>query len=284
MNTETYSDLERLDDLAEATDYAVVGPHDNRIHEVNTKQFPWNTICHVGRDFGDGRWRGCTGALIGERVVLTAGHCLYNHSMRRAPVRIRVVPGRVDRDQFPFGSVITSEFFAPRRYIDARFPNITDRRNYDYGVILLPQSFSAISRFMTIRVLPDPELVRLKRSKLFTIAGYPGDRPVGSMWRHTERVRRITPLRLHYTMDTCPGHSGSPIWYIRRADSTRVIVGVHTSGIVDERGRAYGCSQGTILAPPGLMNSGVRITQEVLDDISDPRRNVGGVEPMVRLP
>jgi V8-like Glu-specific endopeptidase len=284
MQVETQTEVDLLDDLSDAVDYAIVGPRDSRVHEINTARFPWNTICHLGRDFGDGRWRGCTGALIGPRLVLTAGHCLYNHRFRRTPQRIRVIPGRADRDRFPYGTLITTEYFAPQRYIDARFPNIIDRQNFDYGVVILPQQFQRISRFMTIRVLNDEELVRLKRSKLFTIAGYPGDRPIGTMWRHTERLRQIMPQRLHYTMDTCPGHSGSPVSYIRLSDREHVIVGIHTSGIIDERGRSYGCSPGTILAPPGLMNSGVRITQDVFENISDPYRRVGGVAPMVKLP
>jgi V8-like Glu-specific endopeptidase len=60
--------------LPDQIDYALVGPRDNRVHEIRTEKYPFNTICHLGRDFGDGVWRGCTGTLIGPRMVLTAGH------------------------------------------------------------------------------------------------------------------------------------------------------------------------------------------------------------------
>src|SRR5262245_63657389 len=146
MDTELAAALGNLDDLTDAVDYAVVGPRDSRVHEINTTRFPWNTICYLGRDFGDGVWRGCTGALIGRRTVLTAGHCLFNHRTRKAPERIRISPGRVDRDQFPYGSVVASEYFVPRRYVNSRFPNIADRRNFDYGVIVLPRAFRGIDQ------------------------------------------------------------------------------------------------------------------------------------------
>ncbi len=276
--------LDLLDDLSDAIDYAVVGPRDSRIHEIQTTHFPWNTICHLSRDFGNGRWSGCTGALVGPQVVLTAGHCVYNHLRRSAPLRIRVSPGRASRDVLPFGWVISSEYFVPRRFVEARFPNIRDRQNFDYGVIILPRAFPGITSFMAVEAPNDAQLERLRHSKLFIVAGYPGDRPSGTLWRHAERIRRITPRRIYYTMDTCPGHSGSPVFYTRPQDGERVIVGIHTSGIVDERGRAYGCSRDTVVAPPGLMNAGVRITEEVLHNVRAPNRVPASISPMLKLP
>jgi glutamyl endopeptidase len=118
---------------------------------------------------------------------------------------------------------------------------------------------------MTVRALSDDELDRIRRTKLVTIAGYPGDRPVGTMWRHTERLTGTTRHRLFYTVDTCPGHSGSPIWFRSRQAGERVIIGIHTSGVVDEVGRSFGCSSGTVLAPSTMRNSGVRATTELLE-------------------
>jgi hypothetical protein len=58
---------------------------------------------------------------------------------------------------------------------------------------------------------------------------------------------------------------------------------VHTSGILDERGRSYGCAKGTVLAPPGMMNSGVRLTREVIANLLQPERRVAGAPPMIRV-
>jgi V8-like Glu-specific endopeptidase len=202
MKASLARDFDQLEDLAESVDYAVVGPHDNRVHEVRTRIFPFNTICHLERDFGDGIWRGCTATLISPLKVLSAGHCLYNHRLRRAPVRIRVNPGQSDRDTKPFGSIMTRRFYVPERYVRATNPLHPDRRDFDYGLIVLPSPFNGIRRFMALKALPDGELRRLKSRGLITIAGYPADRPIGTLWRHTERLRRILPKRLYYTVDT----------------------------------------------------------------------------------
>lgn len=278
------SAFDALDSISEAVDYSIVGPRDSRVHEIHTTRFPYNTICYVGRDFGDGVWRGCSGALIAPNLVLTAGHCLFNHRIARAPARIQITPGRADRDERPFGSILSTRFFVPWQYVAAPLLGPEARRNYDYGVVVLPRPFAGIERFMSVQAPSTEEFERLRHQKLFTIAGYPGDRPIGTMWRHTERMAHVAPRRLLYTVDTCPGHSGSPIWFRRRGGAQRVIVGVHTSGVVDERGRPYGCMRGTVLAPPGLFNSGVRLTPDVLANVRHPQRHGPGRRPMMPLP
>lgn len=274
--------IDTLEDLSYAVDYAVIGPRDNRVHETRTTQFPFNTVCHIERDFGDGLWRGCTGTLIAPRIVLTAGHCVYNYRMRRAPARIRVSPGRADRVTMPYGFIISMQYYVPRRFARAPIPIHPDYRKYDYGIIILPRAFQGIREFMAVRALSNDEYERLKHNRLFTIAGYPADRPIGTLWRHTEQLKRVTPRRLFYTVDTCPGHSGSPIWY--KEGQRRYIIGVHTSGPIDESGRAYGCSRGTLYAPPGMMNSGVRIIPEVVANINNPNRRIAGLGAMIKLP
>lgn len=266
-------------DRFETSDYALVGPTDNRIHELRTERFPYSTVCHLGRNFGDGLLRGCSGVLIGPRRLLTAAHCLYSPKLGRPPLRVRIAPGRADRDRFPFGTIDAAAAYVPRRFISPR--NAEDRKDHDYGLVILERPFRQIQRFLPVRSVPDEDWKHLRAKTRLTVAGYPGDRPIGTLWRHSEALRRVGPQRLFYTVDTCPGHSGSPVW----ADlpGGPALVGVHTSGILDEQGRPYGCAPGTVLAPAGMLNSGVRLTPAVIANLRDPERRVGGERPMVRV-
>lgn len=247
--------------LMSGWDRAIVGPHDNRRHTTDTKAYPFNTVCHLMRDFGDGRWRGASGVFIAPNVILTAAHCLYKHRLGRGPVRLLAAPGQRDRDNTPLGKWVGAAFHVPRAYITA---SPVRRRRYDYGVVVLKRR-AGLDRFMPLRAPTRQQWRQWTTTRPLTVCGYPSDKPFGTQWYHREFLRVLTPTRLFYTVDTCPGHSGSPIW--AGGGPEPVLVGVHTTGATDKRGRPYGCKRDSVLAPDGALNSGVRFTAQVLHNL-----------------
>jgi V8-like Glu-specific endopeptidase len=252
-----------LGDLADDSDAALIGPRDSRVQEIETTRFPWNTIVYLCRDFGSGLCSGCSGTLVSPTRVLTAGHCLFSLRRMAAPRTIRVCPGRRDRDTFPYGAIPTSEYWIPPAFRDG-----PGRLDADWGVIVLPRPFPQLRQFLPLCPLSSAALDRLRMSGLVAVAGYPSDRPIGTMWRHAERLAKFDARRLHYTVDTCPGHSGSPI--IARIGGRLCVIGVHTAGLLDSEGRSFGCKRGTVLAPPGSLNSGIRLTPAMSAAVHDP--------------
>ncbi len=246
--------------LEEDFDYSVIGPTDDRFqiaarhNRPSTLLFPFNTICFLEAQLESSFEPWCTGTLIAPQVVLTAKHCL------EGVARIRVNPGvdfsaTTERNRRP----------ASPTSITADSNRFRFHPTLDYGVIILPQRFRRPNQFMRLQARRAPGT-----ATLLTIAGYPCDKPVGTMWGHSNRIplTGVTATHLHYTIDTCPGHSGSPIWLLGNA-GIRLLLGVHTSG-------AGGCENdpiarclptGAPVSPVAGQNSGVRVTCNVIDTI-----------------
>lgn len=273
-------------------EYAVIGPRDDRFEiparrrRPGTLLFPFSTICMLEKYVPGRGWRpGGTGTLIAPQVVLTAKHVLMRLRPVRRPCRvvqrrgafrprIRVTPGaghaaggRIVRPASPPSIVATSTRFRVHPTLD-------------FGVIILPTPFRQPNRFMMLQARSAP-----RTATLLTIAGYPCDKLRGSMWGHSGRIplRNVTTTHLFYTIDTCAGHSGSPIWLLGN-DEIRLLLGIHTNGAsrCDNDPHGVRCRPtGAPVTPVQGENCGVRITCNVIDTVVRWCREFGVTEPVI---
>jgi len=270
-----------LDRLADRADYAIVGPSDGRTRVLNAKMRPYAAICHVQRDFGDGRLSGCSGFLVAPTIVLTAGHCVFSqprylltgHGTAR---RIRITPGRNGEARPPFGSQWAVRWYAHRRFVDQRDVM------YDVGIIVVPRPFSGLSGVLPLAALDDAALQVVRARRVLHIAGFPSDKPRETMWEHSERLDRIGPRALYYSVDTCPGHSGSPVWVWRGRAEQVDAIGIHVAGPTPHERGPWGCRPGVPVAPEGAVNRGIRLTRDLIA-MSREVRNGGTPPNLVEL-
>ncbi|HSK25375.1 MAG TPA: trypsin-like serine protease [Jiangellales bacterium] len=222
---ETAPDTSGLSDVAVASfgpaPEAIIGT-DDRVQIQNTSAHPWRMNASLLITAADGStWIG-TGWFISPRTLITAGHCVFIKNSgvpgRDGWVRsIKVMPGR-NGATLPYGSSTSTTF----RSVTGWTAN--GDHNYDYGAIILPTPLGNTVGWYGFGVYSDGQLT----GSTVNISGYPGDKPAGTQWYHSNRVSAVNPTKVYYTVDTMGGQSGSAVYQIR--DGARMAVAVHAYG------------------------------------------------------
>lgn len=239
-------DMEGLRDIGEASfgradlvAETVLGP-DDRVRITNTSSMPWRMNASLLITAADNStWIG-TAWFIGPHTLMTAGHCVY---IKNSGVpgrdgwvkRIQVMPGR-NGSTLPYGSVTSTSF----RSVTAWTQNGNPDR--DYGAIIIPTQLGNTVGWYGFGVYPDADLLAATGN----IAGYPGDKPSGTLWYDSRKIASVNSLKVFYTIDTAGGQSGSAVYRI--VNGARYGVAIH----------AYGGS---------VTNSGTRINSAVYNNM-----------------
>ena len=219
----------------------VHGP-DDRVQIKKTSLYPWRAHASLVITAADNSvWIG-TGWFIGPHTLMTAGHVVHIKGSgvpgRDGWVKsINVMPGR-NGSQLPYGSVTSRTFHSVTGWTE------DGDENYDYGAIIIPTELGNQVGVFGFGVYSDSSL----RGSVGNIAGYPGDKPSGTLWYDHQQIASVSSRKVYYDIDTMGGQSGSAVYLI--SDGSRFAVAVH----------AYGGA---------TTNSGTRITFPVYTNMSN---------------
>jgi glutamyl endopeptidase len=215
---------------------------DDRVQVTDTHRYPWSATSSLLITARDGsQWIG-TGWFISPRTLVTAGHCVYIPNSP-VPARngwvmgIQVLPGR-NGTHLPYGSVTASQFWTVRGWSDK------GDENYDYGAIIVPTAVGETVGTLGFGIYGDDDLT----DRVVNIAGYPGDKPAGTMWYDARMIASMNSSKVYYDIDTAGGQSGAAVYLIE--DGQRIGVAIHTYG-------------------GAVTNSGTRISEPVFKNLSD---------------
>ena len=189
---------------------------DDRVRITPTTSFPWRSIGRLNT--------GCSGAMIGPNHFLTAGHCVHGGGAGgswfggNGDFRVSMAQ---DGSTKPYGE-------AKSTYVRS-YTGWTQGGNWewDWALITLDRNIGGHTGWMGREWNSNDSHYN---GTTVNTAGYPGDKPGGTMWYSSGPVASGNSTHLFYngTLDTAGGQSGSPVWRFDGAD--RFIVGVHAYG------------------------------------------------------
>jgi V8-like Glu-specific endopeptidase len=221
-------DIEGLDDIAIAS-YGYLPPapetvhgRDDRRRISNTDSYPWrvtSSLLITARD--NSRWIG-TGWFIGPNTLVTAGHVVFIYDPSKTErhgwvKRIEVMPGR-NESELPYGMAISEIFHSVTGWTEG------GHDEYDYGAIKISSNLGDVVGTFGFGVLGSSELFRTRGN----LAGYPSDKPRGTLWYDNNRIASVTTRKVYYDIDTAGGQSGAAIYRIK--SGKRTAFGVHAYG------------------------------------------------------
>lgn len=160
----------------------------------DTTAVPWRMVAHLLLRTPDDTYHG-TAFLITNSVLLTAGHNLFFHDIKRTPA-ITVYPGRNGHQGYGVFRPKAIRVAAGWLHGDA---------DADFGIIALDQPIGQTLGRFGVRDLPPDH-----PNEVY-VTGYPADRNPRTQCVGAGTITGTTARRISYSVETLDGQSGGPV-------------------------------------------------------------------------
>ncbi len=180
---------------------------DGRVRITNTSDYPYRAICAIiARK--NGKESLATGFFVSPRLLLTAGHFLFNNP-NLAPGwvdEVTVLAGANGTPNAEYGSFIVEK----SNLVVSRAWHERSDQFLDYGGIMLTENLGGSVGTFALKSFSASEI----REMSISIFGYPVDKPYLTLWGDSGRINDVRLQSIRYRLFTGAGMAGAPVIYV----------------------------------------------------------------------
>jgi V8-like Glu-specific endopeptidase len=195
---------------------------------------PYKAVCQIETTWNDGTKTLGTAAFVGRRVLVTAGHCVFDpdYGGDGWAQSVRVVPARKSGNKRgePYGSDVCRRFATTEEWIVSKGKDF----QYDIAWLILPSRVlqGRVDFHFDVRAASDSKLTGFNLHS----ASYPDPQALGYKMYHDFELKDqiVVENYVHHYHDTLGGSSGCPLYLKSGRDYD--IVAVHSHTPVDPLG------------------------------------------------
>lgn len=189
---------------------SVILPNNNRHQIFNTTQGHYDAVSFIYIPI-DGGYMSGSGVVVGENEILTNKHVV--NGAKGNPRNISVHPSAKNENDYPNGKFVGQEIIPYPGNSDLAILRVSpNEHNQHIGQVVKPATISSNTD------------TRINEN--ITVTGYPGDKPLATMWESVGKVVYIGGEELRYDLSTVGGNSGSPVF-----NGKNQVIGIHYGGV-----------------------------------------------------
>ena len=191
------------------------------LSQETAERFPFSTTVKLEMNWGSVSTV-CSGVLVHDAHVLTAGHCIYDHALGGWAPEVRVIPGLTGTYQ-PFGSAQATVMHTYSGWADQGL------RDYDFALIALdrPLGKSQVAGSLMVSSYDDASYSGLSLNmNHYPAAAWGG----GTTMHHSyDEILGVQTHTFHHALDSTGGSSGGGMYTYNADTGERLVHAVNVA-------------------------------------------------------
>nr|WP_263313090.1 serine protease [Mammaliicoccus sp. Marseille-Q6498] len=187
----------------------VILPKNDRVQITDTTSAHYQSIAFA--DIGGSSI--ASGVVIGKNTVLTNKH-VVDATNGKASV-LKFSPAANGQGNYPAGTFTATDF-------------TTSPSGEDLAVVHVGKNSKGQSIGDAVQPATLANTSTLKKGDNITVTGYPGDKPLATLWESKGNILSVSGSDITYDLSTYGGNSGSPIF-----NENKQVIGLHYGGVQD---------------------------------------------------